>query len=153
MIDLTYSLETIKDALHEKVMSINSAINRTIDNVKIRKMLIQRRDKFQNLLDAIVKDCINKNNTIVVLTTDEMEKLSNIVEPQVSDHTNNFNEKKMKKAELEKMCRTLHLDKLYMLNQTLGSIRNSDYNLLDEETKQLANKLYDALSKNLSQIG
>lgn len=47
------------------------------------------------------------------------------------------------------MCRTLHLDKLGMLNQTLGSIRNSDYNLLDEETKQLANKLYDSLSKKL----
>ena len=144
MIDLTYSLETIKDALHEKVISINSAINRTIDNVKIRNMLIQRRNKFQNLLDEI-KDGISKDNTIVMLTADEMKKVCS--DTQVSDHTSNSNEKQIK--ELEKMCRTLHLDKLGMLNQTLGSIRNSDYNLLDEETKQLANKLYDSLSKKL----
>ena len=144
MIDLTYSLETIKDALHEKVISINSAINRTIDNVKIRNMLIQRRNKFQNLLDEI-KDGISKDNTIVMLTTDEMKKVCS--DTQVLDHASNSNEKQIK--ELEKMCRTLHLDKLGMLNQTLGSIRNSDYNLLDEETKQLANKLYDSLSKKL----
>ena len=144
MIDLTYSLETIKDALHEKVISINSAINRTIDNVKIRNMLIQRRNKFQNLLDEI-KDGISKDNTIVMLTTDEMKKVCS--DTQVLDHASNSNEKQIK--ELEKMCRTLHLDKLDMLNQTLGSIRNSDYNLLDEETKQLANKLYDSLSKKL----
>ena len=140
MIDLTYSLETIKDALHEKVISINSAINRTIDNATIRNMLIQRRNKFQNLLDEI-KDGISKDNTtIAMLTTDEMKKVC-------SDNTSNSNEKQIKK--LEKMCRTLHLDKLGMLNQTLGSIRNSDYTLLDEETKQLANKLYDSLSKKL----
>ena len=144
MIDLTYSLETIKDALHEKVISINSAINRTIDNVKIRNMLIQRRNKFQNLLDEI-KDGISKDNTIVMLTTDEMKKVCS--DTQVLDNASNSNEKQIK--ELEKMCRTLHLDKLGMLNQTLGSIRNSDYNLLDEETKQLANKLYDSLSKKL----
>ena len=147
MIDLTYSLETIKDALHEKVISINSAINRTIDNVKIRNMLIQRRNKFQNLLDEI-KDGISKDNTIVMLTTDEMKKVCS--DTQVSDHTSISNEKQIK--ELEKMCRTLHLDKLGMLNQTLGSIRNSDYNLLDEETKQLANKLYDSLSKKTTKI-
>ncbi len=147
MIDLTYSLETIKDALREKVISINSAINRTIDNAAIRNMLIQRRNKFQNLLDEI-KDGISKDNTIVMLTTDEMKKVCS--DTQVSDNTSNSNEKKIK--ELEKMCRTLHLDKLGMLNQTLGSIRNSDYTLLDEETKQLANKLYESLSK-ITKIG
>jgi hypothetical protein len=92
MIDLTNSLETIKDALHEKVISINSAIYRTIDNVKIRNML-KRRNKFQNLLDEI-KDGISKNNTIVMLTTDEMKKY---VQTQVLDNASNSNEKKKQK--------------------------------------------------------
>lgn len=97
MIDLTYSLETIKDALHEKVISINSAINRTIDNEKIRNMLIQRRNKFQNLLDEI-KDGISKDNTtIVMLTTDEMKKVCS--DTQVSDNTSNSNEKQIKELE------------------------------------------------------
>lgn len=74
MVDLSNNLEEIKDILHEKILSINGAIRRMKDG-RDKDYLIARRNKIQNLLDAVKNGIDNDNNCLVMLTLNELQNL------------------------------------------------------------------------------